>query len=214
MSHSDPQHDQDRERLRKLYAEMGEGELEDTAYHAGRFNAAAREALKEVIAARGLSIQVEDDFKRPRSVTILALLAFFNAAFCLLVVVLALTRPEVMQTAFIARHRLSAEDLKRAIGDMVLFDSIAAAVYIRVGFGLWSLRWWARWALMGSAGASLARWGLALLLTLLFSPTTLGHVLTSVRPIGLLINGTILYLLTDPVVERVFDKPPGILNWL
>ena len=213
MDHSDPQRDQDRERLRKLYAEMGEGELEDTAYHAGRFNDVAREALKQAIAARGLNIAVEDDFKRPRSVTILALLVFLNAAFCLLLVILACTRPDLIPTAFIGRHRPSPEDLKFAAAFMALFDSIAAVLYTVIGFGLWSLRAWARWVLLFSAGASLARWGIGVVTTLVFDPRNLGPAFSSVRPIGLLLNGVVLYLLTQPEVERVFSKPVGILNW-
>jgi hypothetical protein len=98
MEHRDAEHEGDRERLSKLYAEMDEAELQDTAYHAGRFNDVAREALKEAIAARGLNIEVEDDFKRPRGVTFLALLVFLNAAFCFLVVILAITHPELVRT--------------------------------------------------------------------------------------------------------------------
>lgn len=211
MGNTDPQHDQDRERLAKIYAEMDESELEDTAYHAGRFNDVARQALKEAIAARGLNIQVEDDFKRPRSVTILALFVFLNAAFCLLLVVLAFTRPELILTAHIGRHRPSPGDLKYAILSKALFfDSIAAVVFTVIGFGVWSLSWWARWALLFSAGGSLARWGVGLVATLLFDPRNSGPALASVRPIGLLLNGAILYILIQPEVKRVFGEPPGL----
>ena len=192
---------------------MDESELEDTAYHAGRFNDVAREALKQAIAARGLNIVVEDDFKRPLAVTVLALLVFLDAAFCLLLVILACVRPELILSAFISRHGHSPEALKAEVAGIAVFDSIAAVANIVIGFGLWSLRWWARLVLLISSGAGLARWGVALLVTTLFSPTTVGHVLISIKPIGILINAAILCLLTQPEVERVFDKPPGMPNW-
>lgn len=189
---------------------MDESELEDTAYHAGRFNDVARQALKEAIAARGLNIQVEDDFKRPRSVTILALFVFLNAAFCLVLVVLAFTRPELIPTAHIGRHRPSPGDLKHGIPPMVLPDLAGAVLFTVIGFGLWSLSWWVRWALLVSAGASLAGWAIGLVTTLLFDPRNLGPALASVRPIGLLLNGAILYILIQPEVKRVFGEPPGL----
>jgi len=219
MGRDDPQHDQEeRDRLTKLYAEMDEAELEDTAYHAGRFNDVARGALKEVIAARGLNIQVEDDFKRPRSVTILALLAFLNAAFCLLLVILACTRPELIPT-LIDRHSPSPRHLKYEKYDVddaivdVDMEPIFAGTSLCIGFGLLSLQWWARLAAMYLAGLSLVRWGTALFTTLLFDPWNLGRAFTSVRPIGLLLSGAILYILTQPEVKRVFTKIPGVPNW-
>ena len=212
MERHDAEHEADRERLSKLYAEMDEAELEDTAYHAGRFNDVAREALKEAIAARGLNIEVEDDYKRPRGVTVLALLAFLNAAFCFLVVILAITHPELIRT-FISRRNPSTEEWKIQIGFMAFFDSIGAVASVVIGFGLWSLRSWARTILLIVTVVSLGRWATGLLLTLLLAPRNLGHALISVRPIGLLINAAILCLLTQPEVEHAFEKPVGILNW-
>jgi hypothetical protein len=213
MEHRDAEHEGDRDRLSKLYAEMDEAELEDTAYHAGRFNDVAREALKEAIAARGLNIEVEDDFKRPRGVTVLALLVFLNSALCLLVAALAFVRPELIPAVLIGQGHPSHGDLRYQIGLVVLFDSVGAIVNMVIGFGLWLLRWWARWALLVCAGIFLARWGVGLLLTLLLAPRNLGHALISISPIGLLINAAILWLLTQSEVERAFEKPVGILNW-
>jgi len=218
MGRDDPQHLQDRQRLAKIYAEMDESELEDTAYHAGRFNDVARQALKEAIAARGLDIKVEADFKRPRSVTILALLAFLNAAFYVLLVVLAFTRPELIPT-FTARHsppphfrHLPPPQLEYDIVAVAGY-SIVAAIYVCLGFALWSLYWGARLAAMYLAGGSLVRWGYGLVTTLLFGTWDLGPAFTTVRPIGLLLSGAILYILTQPEVERVFTKIPGVPNW-
>jgi len=218
MGHDDPQHGQERARLAELYAAMDEAELRDTAYHSGRFNDEARAVLKQAIAARGLSIEIEDDFKRPRSVTILALLAFLNAAFCLLLAILAFTRPELIPT-FIGRHsppphfrHLPPPQLEHDIVAVSGY-SMVAVIYVCLGFGLWSLWWGARLGAMYLAGASLARWGIAVVTTLLFDPRNLGPMFTSVRAIGLLLSGAILYILTEPEVERVFTKIPGVPNW-
>jgi hypothetical protein len=94
---------------------------------------------------------------------------------------------------------------------MAFFDSIGAVASVVIGFGLWSLRSWARTVLLIVAGISLGRWAVGLLLTLLFAPKNLGHALISISPIGLLINAAILWLLTQPEVERAFEKPAGIL---
>jgi hypothetical protein len=229
MGHNDPQHDQEeRERLTKLYAEMDESELEDTAYHAGRFNDVARQALKEAIVARGLNIELEADFKRPRAVTVLALLAFVNAAFCLLLAVLTFTRPELVPTGFIARHSPRAPHFQHSppphsrhspppdFGpdiSAVAGYSMVAVLYIVFGVGLWSLQWWARLGLVVSAGALLARWGIGLVTGLFFDPRYPGHVFTSAGAIGLLLSGAILYILTLPEVKRVFTEIPSMPTW-
>jgi len=186
---------------------MDDAELEDTAYHAGRFNDVARETLKEAIAARGLDIQLADLYKRPRGVTLLALLVFLNAAFCLLVVILAFTRPELLSTALIARKRLSPEDWRLQIGYMAFFDSLAAGAFMVIGFGLWSLRNWARWVLLMMAGFALGRWAVGLVLVLIFAPRALGDALMTIRPIGLLINAAIFWCLVQPEVKRAFGEP-------
>ncbi|MFN2502449.1 MAG: hypothetical protein ABR530_10620 [Pyrinomonadaceae bacterium] len=146
--------------------------------------------------------------KRPLGITILAGLNFIGAAFEAVLFILAVAAPETLRSLISALSPQGAgPDEILNLGPMLaVYFAVMAIVTGLIGYGLWTLRNWARIITMIIAGLSLV--GMVVSLVQVGGAINLTTIILGLVRIGLCV--LILWYLWKPDIRDAFRKRGAI----
>ncbi|HEY7415733.1 MAG TPA: hypothetical protein VH593_11115 [Ktedonobacteraceae bacterium] len=147
--------------------------------------------------------------KRPAGVTIIALVLVLNAAILIARLAIAAFRPVTLQSiANLYFQRLFPDIHTPDVAFWICWSLFVICGSIVVGFGLWNLKKWSRWALLFAVGIPLGRGLISVCSTLLVDTSNFGKMYGGTAGglfwSGIMIEALIVGYLVQPEIIQAF----------
>jgi hypothetical protein len=143
-------------------------------------------------------------YVRPFGVSAMGWLCLCFSALLLVLIAVGYSHPELLLQWGLVSEHTNPTLQNEAVGDFILFGLPTAIAAIVIGFGLLTLRSWARWSLLILFGISLCRAGMLVLG--LLAVTKMKFTITPSLAIAMAIDAAIVYYLTRPKVKDAFGE--------
>jgi hypothetical protein len=153
--------------------------------------------------------------RRPTGVTVLAILLFLNAAYCICILMIMYLHPPIWQALAGPRLQQLTPNIHTDDGAFAFFVlTIEVVVSVVVGYGIWNLSSWARWSMLFLTGIPLGRYLISTCTAFLYYPSNvvLKSALGTASLLWMIACAAVVYYLIQPQVQWAFADSDSFIE--